>query len=1062
MRALLLFSLLTMTACVYAQVPVIETIVPYNTFPNDTVVISGRGFDVSPANLEVWFESVKGTIIQSTDFSIVVAVPPQARFATVEVLNKTSMLSGKSRDKFMPSFPLGSFSAANFVSGYSVASTEEFWDICTCDLNMDGKPDMATSKFKRTFGNPSDISVFQNTGVPGTLAFNQFNKNNLSALNIGNTTDNIVCGDLQGDGKPDLVMTRSGGNRNTIQILKNTTTGATVSFATKQEIFMDPTHFSSRLVIRDLNNDGKPEIIATNNFNEFLYIFINQSSGGNIVFGSTPLKISVKTDAAEATTYDAEVQDFDGDGLADIVANSLQAADFFILKNQSSGAISFAAPVRVPQPGTLNRTTSADFNKDGKIDLVFTSTGSPSVAGDRVIVRLNQSTTGNINFGAAMELATSFEPWGIDAADIDGDKDPDFVVTNRNRATPVAAELRINIFLNDGAATPTFTRSDITTTTPTRNVKLTDMDGDSKADIVFTSFDPSANTARVNVLRNTNCFKPPILNDAGLKICSGQVIRLQSIAVSGMTYTWKDGGTTVGLNQPYYDITAPGTYTVTATSGTCSETSASFVVTDDPASAPPTPVISGGDLPACVGRSLDLSTAAVADEYFWTGPNNFSSNLKDPPSFAVVTETAGFYELQVRVGQCKSYVASKLIEVANLEDFEISTDATSTILCNGQSIDLYVNDLDGFQFDWKKDGTSSGLSGATFAASQEGSYTVVITPSAGVDCPITETGAFDITVYTPPVAAFTSASQACLGDDVAFTNQSTVDQDATTVYTWTFDDTQTSTDQNPTHTYAAAAAYDVTLDVSYTGVDGCTSTIMHPVTIVTPVQPVIVASAESSCPDEEVTLTIADFPSITWSTTETTTSISVTPGAYTVSTVDANGCDGTDDITIVALEVPVLSAFADPTEINPGGTSQLTASGADSYVWTPGSTLTDSLISNPVANPLTTTTYTLTGTSLDGCSAELQLQLVVDGAPGFPVAFSPNGDGQNEMWDIQATFNTECMITIFDGRGRRVFEAKGENWDGTYQGKAAPDGTYYYVYSCPDEKPITGSVLLFR
>ncbi|HYC86362.1 MAG TPA: FG-GAP-like repeat-containing protein, partial [Chryseosolibacter sp.] len=270
MRALLFFLLLSMTATVYAQVPVIENIVPESTFPNDTIVLSGRGFDSNPANLEVWFESVKGTIIQSTDFSIVVVVPPQARFANIEVLNKLSGLSGKSGEKFMPSFPLGSFSAANFVSAYSLSSTEEFYDICTCDLNMDGKPDMAASKIKRSgtpFATPTDISVFQNTGTPGALSFSHFNKNNLPALNLGNTTDNIVCGDLQGDGKPDLIMTRSGGNRAEVQILQNTTSGANVTFAVDQVVTMEATHFSSRLTIRDLNNDGKPEIIATNNFN---------------------------------------------------------------------------------------------------------------------------------------------------------------------------------------------------------------------------------------------------------------------------------------------------------------------------------------------------------------------------------------------------------------------------------------------------------------------------------------------------------------------------------------------------------------------------------------------------------------------------------------------------------------------------------------------------------------------------------------------------------------------------------------------------------------------------
>ena len=54
------------------------------------------------------------------------------------------------------------------------------------------------------------------------------------------------------------------------------------------------------------------------------------------------------------------------------------------------------------------------------------------------------------------------------------------------------------------------------------------------------------------------------------------------------------------------------------------------------------------------------------------------------------------------------------------------------------------------------------------------------------------------------------------------------------------------------------------------------------------------------------------------------------------------------------------------------------------------------------------------------------------------------------------------MLTIFDGRGKRIFENSGQNWDGMYQGKPVPDGTYFYVYGCPDQKPVTGSVLVFK
>jgi gliding motility-associated-like protein len=121
--------------------------------------------------------------------------------------------------------------------------------------------------------------------------------------------------------------------------------------------------------------------------------------------------------------------------------------------------------------------------------------------------------------------------------------------------------------------------------------------------------------------------------------------------------------------------------------------------------------------------------------------------------------------------------------------------------------------------------------------------------------------------------------------------------------------------------------------------------------------------------------------------------------------------------------------------------------------------------SAPVAMPSSTTTFTVTGTSseADGsCTGEGEVTVTVTNQGAFfPLAFSPNGDGDNEVWEITGN-DPDCLMTIFDGRGRRIFEKKSENWDGTFDGKPVPEGTYYYVYGCPNAKPVTGTVLVFR
>jgi gliding motility-associated-like protein len=84
----------------------------------------------------------------------------------------------------------------------------------------------------------------------------------------------------------------------------------------------------------------------------------------------------------------------------------------------------------------------------------------------------------------------------------------------------------------------------------------------------------------------------------------------------------------------------------------------------------------------------------------------------------------------------------------------------------------------------------------------------------------------------------------------------------------------------------------------------------------------------------------------------------------------------------------------------------------------------------------------------------------------IPNMFSPNGDTRNDRWVISGAEDyPECTMKIYDDKGVRIFQQTGypaEGWDGVYNGKSLPDGVYYYVFSCPEGKPKTGSVTIFR
>lgn len=1038
-----------------AQTPVIQTVDPLTTFPLNTLTIGGSGFSNNPALLQVWFDQVQGRIIQSTGYSIEVAVPPQARLNNVEVINLSTGLSAKSTLKFMPGFGGTPFDPTKFTAPLSYLSTDELWDLCSCDLNSDSKPEIVSTKF---YAPGTDIMILQNQSSPGNLAFTKLDKTNLPSLDLTFPTDNVTCGDLQGDGKPDLVVTRAGSPRNSIHILQNTST-ASISFAAPINLFIDIGRFATRSVIRDLNKDGKPEIIVSNSFNNEVFIFVNTSSSGSLSYNPVPIKLIV---TGASTTYGIDVQDLNGDDLPEIIINQFQSSDVFILKNSSTGSVSFSSIQKITIGGTLNRMTTADINKDGLLDLILTNTISSQVS-----IMLNRSNSIGFSFPSTIYLNTSTGPWGVDVSDIDGDGDPDIIVASRNQKF-------VNVFIHNGSYTlPFFTRMDIPTPKTSRNVRVGDLDGDAKPDIAFTSSDIASSSYSLDILRSLNCHQAQILNDNAIAICSGQTIRLRALPAINVTFVWREGSTVVKSGaDAFLDIVSAGTYTVTAIGegGACNTTSAAITVTGSAGTAPSDPVLNTNS-PLCAGSNLELSTDAVAGAtYQWTGPNGFISSLQNPIINNVTEANAGIYRLVIAVGTCRSIEVSEQVDVVDVANFAISSSIPTNSICQGSNLVLSVTNSPDNTYQWTKDGSILiGETANALSVTQEGNYNVQITNTL-LNCEL-ETEAVYVTVFQAPLAAFSMPAVACTSGEVLFTNQSQVDSRASLQFQWNFGDNTSADAENPAHIYQTAQTFNPALTVNYAGVTGCSSTVSKSIAVSTGINPDILSSVPEICPGEEATLSVGgSFSSISWNTGATSNSINPTqPGDYSVSTTDATGCPGSDTYTLNSKQVPVLSVTADKTAVPKGETVQLNASGADNYEWTPAESLNDPLIADPVASPSITTLYTVTGTLTGECSAQAQITITVDGEKIFitvPPAFSPNGDGVNEMLVIDGiTEYQDCVLTIFDGRGRRIYEQKSYNndWNGTYQGRPVPDGTYFYVFGCPtNERPVTGSVLVFR
>ena len=178
--------------------------------------------------------------------------------------------------------------------------------------------------------------------------------------------------------------------------------------------------------------------------------------------------------------------------------------------------------------------------------------------------------------------------------------------------------------------------------------------------------------------------------------------------------------------------------------------------------------------------------------------------------------------------------------------------------------------------------------------------------------------------------------------------------------------------------------------------------------------------------------------------------VATEPDTVTATMVSATGCTKIDK-TIVKLSTPLVVVSPDQVRIPIGSDVQLTASGASQYEWRPASGLSSANVADPVAAPLATTTYTVSGTDSLGCVGVAQAIVYVENGGYVPNLFTPNGDGKNDEIRIYGLSEaSDFMFTIHNREGVEVYrstnltEASQKGWDGAKKGVGQPAGVYFW------------------
>lgn len=412
------------------------------------------------------------------------------------------------------------------------------------------------------------------------------------------------------------------------------------------------------------------------------------------------------------------------------------------------------------------------------------------------------------------------------------------------------------------------------------------------------------------------------------------------------------------------------------------------------------------------------------------------------PSGLVVNTAGAFIDTLVGVASsgCDSIITTNLT-VNSLPSVTVNA-TPSSIICLGNSVTLTGGGALNYSWD-------NGVTDGVAFNPTLGSTLYTVTGTDTNNCSNTDTITIQTINCVNLTASFVPSSIIiCQGDSIIFTDNSI---GSITNWNWNFGGgiPTTANTQGP-HTIAfnTPGTFNITLQV--TDANGNDDT-----TIIVTVNP-IVNTTQTFNKCQGFSITVGNN---TYNTT----------GNYTdVLQSSATGCDSIVNTNLsINQPIPVIIIENDTTicenEFNNG--IVLHASGGTNLSWSTGVINIDSTV--------VTQSGIITVTSNNnGCivqdNFELFLERCLEPTIYIPNVFTPNNDGLNDLFEVKGSYIENIEITIFNRWGNELYTWKdiNEGWDGTYQGKLVPDGTYFYivnvVFENSEKKTFLGSITLLK
>jgi hypothetical protein len=449
----------------------------------------------------------------------------------------------------------------------------------------------------------------------------------------------------------------------------------------------------------------------------------------------------------------------------------------------------------------------------------------------------------------------------------------------------------------------------------------------------------------INILYSAN----PTVNvvSSSPTVCSNVSATLT--ASGATTYSWSNGSTSAVITPTQ----ASGTnYTLTGynSSGCVSAPVTSSV------SVNPSPTINiSGSSGICTGQTATLNVSGTgASSYSWS-TGSTSTSIVDAPTTNTTYIVTGSSSLG-----CVSTLTQAVTVAASLS---ISISGPSGV-CSGKTATLTSSG--GVTYLWNNGATTN-----TLVISPTTSTTYSVVGSSGT---CSNSAALTVTINPVPAVTISGVTTICAGITTTLT------AGGASSYTW-------NTGPN-TSTIAVAPSTNTSYTVTGTSSLGCTSSSI--VTVVSNTIPVlsVAQTATAVCLNSSATFTASGANTFTWVTTgnPTTSTLTVTPlvnTTYTVNGTNAAGCVGSKTVAVISNTFPVVTIAPSSATVCSLSQVGFVSSGANTYTWNNNSSLTGATVS---FTPSVNTTYTVTGTSPQGCNTTTTVAVTTNSLPVIIIA----------------------------------------------------------------------------